>query len=482
MNTVAAKSNRAYYIKSLIGIAVMFFFGKLPPIAPITELGMRLIGIFLGLMFLLCTVDVIWPSMLSVIALGMSGYCTVGEAIMNGFGSDMVWMMLVLLVLAEGMATSGIGEVIARWMITRKFLNKRPFLFTFVFMAGFGICSLLVTSFVSVVLSWSIFYSIADMVGYRKGERYSTILIIGTFLSCLMYEGLFAFQSWLLALSQAYQRVLGEQMNYALFFVIGFITVTLMVLFIVLAMKYIFRCDFEKLKNFDVSTLSGEGSLHLTKRHKAFLACFGAIVGYVFVTTLLPSSWPVIAFLQNITQAGWFTMVLTAAVILRVEGEPLIDFPEIAKTGVNWSIIMMCTSIIPVAYALTSEGTGVGTLLNNVIAPVVSGMPAGLFLVAVIALMIVLANLAGNMAVGVVMITTILPLSGNFYYPPSLIGMAMILVASLGFYLPGSSGMAPFLHSNPWIRSKDVYTYGAFCALCFFAAIVPVFLLASFIL
>lgn len=101
-------------------------------------------------------------------------------------------MMLVLLVLAEAMGRSGIGEIAARWIITRKFLHKRPFLFTFIYMVGFGLCSLLVTSNVTVIMSWAVFYNIADMVGYKKGERYSTMMIIGTFLSCIMYEGLFA--------------------------------------------------------------------------------------------------------------------------------------------------------------------------------------------------------------------------------------------------------------------------------------------------
>ncbi len=40
-----------YYILSLIGIAIMFGFGFLPPIAPITPLGMRVLGVFIGVIF-----------------------------------------------------------------------------------------------------------------------------------------------------------------------------------------------------------------------------------------------------------------------------------------------------------------------------------------------------------------------------------------------------------------------------------------------
>ena len=190
-----------YYIKSVIGLVIMFGFGQLPPIGPLTPLGMRIVGLFVGLVFLLCTVDIVWPSMLGMIGLGLTGYCSVGEAISSGFGSEMVWMMLILLVLAAGISNSGLGEILARWFITRKALQSRPMLFTFVYIVSFGICSLLVASFTSVILAWSIFYNIADMAGYKKGERYSTIFIIGCFLSCIMYEGLFAFRSWWMVLA-----------------------------------------------------------------------------------------------------------------------------------------------------------------------------------------------------------------------------------------------------------------------------------------
>ena len=55
MTTLAKKQPKdtAYYIKSAIGIFLMFGFGYLPPIAPLSHLGMQILGIFVGLIFLL---------------------------------------------------------------------------------------------------------------------------------------------------------------------------------------------------------------------------------------------------------------------------------------------------------------------------------------------------------------------------------------------------------------------------------------------
>lgn len=470
-----------YYIKSAIGLLFMFGFGLLPPMGPLTQLGMQIVGIFIGLIYLLCTVDIIWPSMLGLIALGMTEYTTVDGAISSGFGSELVWMMLIILVLAEAINQSGLGKVIARWLITRKVLNKKPMLFTFVYMMGLGLCSLLVSSTAAVIMGWVIFYDIADMVGYKKGEKYSTMMIFGTFLSCIMYEGLFAFWSWWLVLAETFRDMTGYGINYVTYFILGFIIETLINILYVLSMKYLFKCDFEKLNEVDIERLKGEGELKLNFLHKFFLVCFASIVAYVFVTILFPAEWPIIALLNKITQSGWFTIVLCVAMILRWNNGSALEFPKVAASGLSWQILMMCAAIIPVARALTTDGTGVKDLLNSILSPIFSGMHPVVFIITLVILMMVLTNIGSNMATGVVLMTVIIPFVGDYYFSPSLVGMIIIFVATMGFILPGSSGMAPYLYGNDWIEVKDIYKYGLFYCLLFLICSVPVYLVASFI-
>ena len=482
MNLQAKSKDTSYYIKSLIGVAIMFGVGFLPPIAGITELGMRILGIFIGMIYLLCAVDIIWPSMLTVIALGLSGYCSVEDAIAAGFGSDIVWMMLILLVLAEGMASSGLGEVIARWIITREFLNGRPVLFTFIYIVAFGVCAPLVTSNVTVVLSWTIFYYIAEYAGYKKGERYSTMLILGSFLTSIMYEGLFSFQSWLLALSMTFQEMTGIPFNHVLYFALGFIALTLMSALIVLSMKYIFKCDFEKLKNIDVTTLKNGEMSRLTNQHKGYLLCFVLIVFYIAGTTMIPEGNVVRTFLENVTQGGWFTIVFCLAIIVRISGKPLLDFPKVVKEGANWNILLMCSAVIPAARALTSDGTGIKDVMTNVLAPVLGSMSPVLFIAVVITVMLILTNLGSNMATGLVMLTIVVPIAEQLSFNPMVIAMAIILVANMGFILPGSSGMASYIYSNEWLTTKDIYKYGLVYCVCFLIPAIAVYIVASFLL
>lgn len=481
--TLQTKSkDTSYYIKSLIGIVIMFGVGFLPPIAGITELGMRILGIFIGMIYLLCAVDIVWPSMLTIMALGVSGWSTVPDVIASGFGSDIVWMMLILLVLAEGIASSGLGEVIARWIITRKFLNGRPELFTFIYIVAFGICAPLVTSNVTVVLSWTIFYYIADYAGYKKGERYSTMLVLASFLTSIMYEGLFSFQSWLIALAMIFQEMTGIVFNHVLYFFLGFIALTLMSALIVLTMKYIFKCDFDKLRTIDVTTLKNEEMSKLTKQHKGYLLCFVLIVFYIIGTTMIPTGNVIRTFLDNVTQGGWFTIVFCLAMVVRLDGRPLLDFPKVVKEGANWNILMMCAAVIPAARALTSDGTGIKDVMSEVLTPVLGSMSPVMFIAVVITVMLILTNLGSNMATGLVMLTIVVPIAEQFGFNPMVIAMAIILVANMGFILPGSSGMAAYIYSNDWLTTKDIYKYGLVYCVCFLIPTIAVYILANFII
>ena len=130
-----------YYINSLIGLFFILGFGHIPAIEPLTQVGMQIAGIFIGLIYLWSTVDLIWPSILGILAFGLSDYCTMTEAIASGLGSQVVWMLIMLMMISEAIRVSGVGEIIARWIITRRVLNGRPLLFTFMFSSARSCCS-----------------------------------------------------------------------------------------------------------------------------------------------------------------------------------------------------------------------------------------------------------------------------------------------------------------------------------------------------
>jgi ABC-type polysaccharide/polyol phosphate export permease len=67
-------SNKTMFIHIAIGIILMFAGWFVPPFATVTEMGMKILFIFIGVIYLWSTVETTWSSCLAVILVGMSGY------------------------------------------------------------------------------------------------------------------------------------------------------------------------------------------------------------------------------------------------------------------------------------------------------------------------------------------------------------------------------------------------------------------------
>ena len=70
---VPQKPDLSYFIHSAICLAVMFGFGRIPPLEPLTPLGMQLVGIFLGVLYGWIFIDIIWPGIAALLELMLVG-------------------------------------------------------------------------------------------------------------------------------------------------------------------------------------------------------------------------------------------------------------------------------------------------------------------------------------------------------------------------------------------------------------------------
>ena len=98
------KSKSTYYLNCLIGIFIMIVFCFIPPFGPVTETGVKVLGVFLGTMYLWTFVDTLWPSLLGVIMLGFTGFNSFNALLSSTFGSPSV-VMLFFVILLTGAIT-----------------------------------------------------------------------------------------------------------------------------------------------------------------------------------------------------------------------------------------------------------------------------------------------------------------------------------------------------------------------------------------
>ena len=100
--------------KLIVSLLIIVLFWFLPAPAPLTQIGMRVIGIFIGTVLLLSLVDTVWPAILAVALLGRSGVATLNEAIAGTLGSWIVYFILMSFVMTYALNKSGLQTALSQ--------------------------------------------------------------------------------------------------------------------------------------------------------------------------------------------------------------------------------------------------------------------------------------------------------------------------------------------------------------------------------
>ena len=136
------KTPMSYWIHSAVYLFLTFGMGYIPT-ESISSLGMSIVGIFIGMLYGWTFIGFIWPSMMSIFALGVCGYFDTPQlAFSNAFSNQLVIFMLLILVFTAYFERSGINKKIAAWFLSRPSVQGRPWFFTFMvllatFVVGF---------------------------------------------------------------------------------------------------------------------------------------------------------------------------------------------------------------------------------------------------------------------------------------------------------------------------------------------------------
>ena len=160
-----AKKNPMYYIHSAIGLLIVVAFFFMEPIKPITPIGMKVLGIFISMIYLWSFVELLWPSLMGILMLGLSGYAPMPKVLSKAFGDVVPILVLFAMILFGAIQHHGIARYISRWFLTRKIINGRPNVFNFVFLfATYVLAALSANILPALLFMWSILYSVLEEV------------------------------------------------------------------------------------------------------------------------------------------------------------------------------------------------------------------------------------------------------------------------------------------------------------------------------
>ena len=457
----AKKVSVSSYINMIVVIAFMFGFGFLPPLEPITPLGMKIVGIFLGFLYGWTLCGMLWSSMLGMLAIALSGAMSMNDVFSGGMGNSTTLMIFFLIIFAAVVESAGVSKFIAMWFVTRKSFWGKPWMFTFVFLLGAFVLSAATTTVAAIIICWGIFGMIAKSVGYQKGDAWPALIELGIVYSCTLGLCLFPFKSVPLAILGVYSQLSGNAIPFATYVAFTLPICLLSLVLFTLLGKFVFRPNVSLLKNINENTFGKEAELTLNKRQKMILGFLVAMVVLMLIPSLLPAEFFLAKILNCIGTTGTIILILIIMMLVHVDGKALLNFREAINSGMQWDVVILTAAVMPFSGIVTSDATGIKLFLQDLLVPVFSGKPEIFFCIIVAFLAIVFTNLFNNGVTGILFVTITYGFVTQMSIPSQIIALLITFSVHLAILTPAASPMAALLHGNKeWITTTQIYKYG----------------------
>ena len=457
-----SSGNLKKYIHPIIAIALMLVGFIIPPPAPITEMGIAVVFIFVGMIWGWSTCGMLWPSLLGVIMLGFTGYAATPEAALGLMLTNTTFIAsLVGFILFAYINETNLLDVVSTWLVTRKFAVGKPWVFvTFLFFALGIVAPFIGNPILLIILGMQFMGPVLAKMGYTKEDAFPTFVMIGVSMC-----GLFSVWPFFMPGSIYTQGIIstaigGAKLTGLQYTMCIAVPLVFSLILLILAGKFIVRVDTTKFKEGSQAMLEavGDSKISLDANQKR-----GAIVLLIFaiamiIPSVLPAGW---AFTQFFSKAGivGVCVILTVAILIlcKEDGEPLANFARLVS-GVSWDMVCLTGGIMVIAAALISGGTGVIAFPSAIVIPLLSKMSLVAFVVAVCVVMCIISQFSMNMVLQMVFAPILAPILMAAGYNPMIAVMAVYFGTQWAYLAPSGSMMAAMVFGNTeWVNKKQLY-------------------------
>lgn len=466
--TPKSKFDLVYLIHCVIGLLLMFGFGNLPPITPVTPLGMKVLGIFIGCIYMWSFISCLWPSILGFIALGISGYAPFKTVLLNSFGDTTVQLVLFAMILFGGIEHSGATKYVSRWFLTRKIINGRPCVFSFVLIYTGYVISALGSTLPALLFIWSVLYSLFEDVGYKKGDKYVSIMMIGGLVGAFSGQFFKPFAGSPLMMIAAFEKVSGLKIDYLSYMSFNIIMQTLAIIVFCLLIKFVFKPDMSKIANISVDRFKKDKLPPMTIVQKIYFFCLFGFMALVIIPSALPQSIGIVAVLNQIGAHGVAMLLVVVLCAIKIDGKPVMNFKEIVGKYVAWDVYLLVAMAMVISTALTENSTGIKPFLINVLNPILGGQSSLIFSAIIMLFCICITQVANNAVMGVLLAPIMVAFAGKNGTNSIALMTLMVATLHIAIVTPAASPFAAVIHGNKdWITSGEVSRYGIILVIAF---------------
>jgi len=424
-------------------------------------------GVFVGVIWLWCFVGLLWPSLIALVAFGLTGFASFGQIMTMSFGGGVAVLLLFTMILFGSPEHVGATPYITRWFLTRKISNNRPIVFSFVFIFATYVLAIAVNVTPALILMWKVLYGVLKELGYKKGEKFTSLMVVGTFLGAISGQASLPFTGSTLAILSVFQGASGMIVPIPQYMLLGFINSVVVFVIYCLFMKVVLNpADLSKIANVSVDMFNKEPLPPMNKLQKANFYGMLSFVFLVLTPSFLPYNFVLVEALNTLGATGIAIMITGVLCVLKIEGKPILDFRAVAAKSVNWDVYVMVATALAISGALTDDATGFVALMLSTLEPILGGHTPAAFFVIMLLFGIFATSFASAMVLGI----AIMPVHVAFGIDAGVnlpaATATLILLMHYSIILPSASLSAAMLWSNrEWIAGKQILKYGGFIVI-----------------
>lgn len=461
---VSAKRTLAtplYFVHCTIALAIMLGFKYLPASAPLTPLGMEVIGIFLGMLYgWLIVGDLFWPSITGMVLLGLSDYTTVAKAFQTGFGNNTVLLLFFFFIFTNIISDAGITNYIALWLSRRKFAQGKPYMLSFLLAFTMFILVFMVSATAGCLIMFPIIKEVARLYGFEPGEDWPKHMIIGaTYVACTGYM-LLPFKSLPVVVFASYAELSGQSINIGPYILCTIAMTAASMLIFLAVLKFILKPDMSKITRGDVVFAELPP---LNGYQKLVFGYFFFIILLLLWPTFAPKSWAATKLISSIGNTGILALsvvIFAGAKTINHRGK-VITMQMLCERGITWSLIFLLSAALLIAGAITDESTGVSLYLTAIITPIVAGRSPFLFIFLICLIASVMTALSNNVATAAIFVPIVYTLGQVSGANSAALIICLMNACNIGLATPPASAPASLIHADTeWITGKTAITDG----------------------
>ncbi len=448
------KNSKASYIHIAVIVIFMFGFGFIPPVAPITTTGMRVIGIFIGTIYGWIAYDMVWTSIMGMFAVVASGICPIGDWLSMSFANATVVFIFLTFIFTGAILETGITEYLARKLLSIKAINGRPWVFTALIFIIATACAL-INGYAICIFLFAVMELIYKAYGYKKGDIYPRLMTLAIVLCAqTIYLNIFPFDIDAQITNGAYTGVMGEEITSLQWFTFSIPMTIILLIVLFLLYKFVFRVDLSRMNDFSVEKIFEEEEKAMNKEQKA--ALFYIILFTVAMTAqgILPSlapNWIVSQFLDKLGLQGVMLILIALLMMTKVDGKKIANM-KAATQFVDWKILSMLAFAFPFATLLSGDATGIVPFIAQIVTPLFAGKSLIVFFFMATLLEVVLTNFLNSSVLIVAFISICCPMLVQMGANPLPFALMTVHCCTFAYLTPSASAPAAFyLGQDKWV-------------------------------